>query len=216
MANLDELNAQLAALETQIGATSDRVAGFDSSLADMGGSLGDTNREMATLSRGLGSGLRRAFDGVIFDGQRLSDAMQGLGRSISNAIYAAAMRPVQNAVGGALSSVLGGVMNSVLPFANGAGFAQGRVMPFAQGGVVSSPVTFPMRGGTGLMGEVGPEAILPLARGADGKLGVRGAGGRSANVTINVTTPDVAGFQRSQSQIAAQMQRLLAQGQRNY
>ncbi|WP_369808711.1 phage tail tape measure protein [Pararhodobacter sp. CCB-MM2] len=213
---MDELNAQLAALETQIGATSDRVAGFDSSLADMGRSLGETNREMAGLSRGLGSGLRRAFDGVIFDGQRLSDAMQGLGRSISNAIYAAAMRPVHNAVGGALSSVLGGVMNSVLPFANGASFAQGRVMPFAQGGVVSSPVTFPMRGGTGLMGEAGPEAILPLARGADGKLGVRGAGGRSANVTINVTTPDVAGFQRSQSQIAAQMQRLLAQGQRNY
>ena len=216
MANLDELNAQLATLETQIGATSDRVAGFDSSLAEMGRSLGETNREMAGLSRGLGSGLRRAFDGVVFDGQRLSDAMQGLGRSISNAIYAAAMRPVQNAVGGALSSVLGGVMNSVLPFANGASFAQGRVMPFAQGGVVSSPVTFPMRGGTGLMGEAGPEAILPLARGADGKLGVRGAGGRSANVTINVTTPDVAGFQRSQSQIAAQMQRLLAQGQRNY
>jgi phage-related minor tail protein len=89
-------------------------------------------------------------------------------------------------------------------------------MPFAQGGIVSSPVTFPMRGGTGLMGEAGPEAILPLARGADGKLGVRGAGGRATNVVINVTTPDVAGFARSQSQIAAQMQRLLAQGQRNY
>lgn len=216
MANLDELNAQLAALEVQIGATSDRVSGFESSLADMGRSLGETNREMVDLSRGLGSGLRRAFDGVIFDGMRLSDAMQGLGRSISNAIYSAAMRPVQSAVGGAVSSVLGSLMNSVLPFANGASFSQGRVMPFAQGGVVSSPVTFPMRGGTGLMGEAGPEAILPLARGADGKLGVRGAGGRSAHVTINVTTPDVAGFQRSQSQIAAQMQRLLAQGQRNY
>ncbi|MCB1390235.1 MAG: phage tail tape measure protein [Rhodobacteraceae bacterium] len=206
----------MAELEAQIGATSDMVSVLDSSLADMGRNLIDTNREMSGLSRSLGSGLRRAFDGVIFDGQRLSDAMRGLGRSISDAIYSAAMRPVQSALGGALSSVIGGLMQSVLPYANGASFSQGRVMPFAQGGVVSSPVTFPMRGATGLMGEAGPEAILPLARGADGKLGVRGAGGRAVSVTINVTTPDVAGFQRSQSQIAAQMQRLLAQGQRNY
>jgi lambda family phage tail tape measure protein len=142
--------------------------------------------------------------------------MRGLGRSISDAIYSAAMRPVQGAVGGALSSALSGLMAGVLPFANGASFSQGRVMPFAQGGVVSSPVSFPMRGGTGLMGEAGPEAILPLARGADGRLGVRSGGGaRAMNVVINIATPDVQGFQRSQSQIAAQMQRLLAQGQRN-
>ncbi|MFN4099529.1 MAG: phage tail tape measure protein [Pararhodobacter sp.] len=193
------------------------VAAFDSGLGDMGRNLSETNREMAGLSRGLGTGLRRAFDGVIFDGLRLSDAMRGLGRSISDAIYAAAMRPVQSALGGAMSSMLGGLMGGVLPFANGASFSQGRVMPFARGGVVSSPVAFPMRGGTGLMGEAGPEAILPLARGADGRLGVRGAGGgRATSVVINVSTPDVAGFQRSQSQIAAQMQRLLAQGQRNY
>ena len=217
MATMEELNAQLAELESRMGTTADRVAAFDSGLADMGRSLGDTTREMAGLSRSLGGGLRRAFDGVIFDGMRLSDAMRGLGRSISDAIYSAAMRPVQSALGGALSSVIGGVMSSVLPFANGASFAQGRVMPFAQGGVVSQPVSFPMRGGTGLMGEAGPEAIMPLTRGSDGRLGVRSAGGgRAMNVVINISTPDVAGFQRSQSQIAAQMQRLLAQGQRNY
>lgn len=217
MATLDELNAQLAELEARMGSTSDMVASFDSGLADMGRSLIDTNREMAGLSRAMGTGLRRAFDGVVFDGMRLSDAMRGLGRSISDAIYSAAMRPVQSAVGGALSSVISGLMGSVLPFANGAAFSQGRVTPFAQGGVVSSPVSFPMRGSTGLMGEAGPEAILPLSRGADGRLGVRNAGGgRAMNVVINVTTPDVAGFQRSQSQIAAQMQRLLAQGQRNH
>jgi len=216
MATLDELNAQLAELEAQIGATSDRVEAFDSGLAEMGRNLGETNREMAGLSRSLGTGLRRAFDGVVFDGLRLSDAMSQLGRSISDAIYSAAKRPVQSALGGALSSAIGGLLGGALPFANGASFSQGRVMPFAQGGVVSSPVSFPMRGGSGLMGEAGPEAILPLARGADGKLGVRGAGGGSVNVVINVTTPDVTGFQRSQSQIAAQMQRLLAQGQRNY
>jgi phage-related minor tail protein len=71
-----------------------------------------------------------------------------------------------------------------------------------------------MRGGTGLMGEAGPEAILPLQRGADGRLGVAGGGG-AVNVTMNITTPDAQGFRRSQSQIAAEMGRALARGQRN-
>jgi phage-related minor tail protein len=88
-------------------------------------------------------------------------------------------------------------------------------MPFASGGIVSGPTMFPMRGGRGLMGEAGPEAIMPLARGPDGRLGVRSAGGGGVNVTINVTTPDVAGFRKSQSQIAAEMGRLIAQGGRN-
>jgi len=80
---------------------------------------------------------------------------------------------------------------------------------------VSSPVAFPMRGATGLMGEAGPEAIMPLTRGADGRLGVSGGGGRSVNITMNVSTPDVAGFQRSQGQVAAQVSRALSRGQRN-
>jgi phage-related minor tail protein len=76
---------------------------------------------------------------------------------------------------------------------------------------------FPMRGATGLMGEAGPEAILPLARGADGRLGVAGPGGGAGpvQVVMNITTPDVQGFARSQTQIAAQMGRALARGQRN-
>jgi phage-related minor tail protein len=71
-------------------------------------------------------------------------------------------------------------------------------------------------GGTGLMGEAGPEAIMPLARGADGKLGVQArGGGGDVNVVMNVTTPDVAGFRRSQSQIAAQLGRVIGRGARN-
>jgi len=75
---------------------------------------------------------------------------------------------------------------------------------------------FPMRGGFGLMGEAGPEAIMPLTRGSDGRLGVRSEGsGRAVNVVMNISTPDVEGFRRSNSQIAAQMGRVLSRGQRN-
>jgi lambda family phage tail tape measure protein len=89
-------------------------------------------------------------------------------------------------------------------------------MPFAKGGIVSQPTAFPMRGATGLMGEAGPEAIMPLTRGPDGRLGVQaGGGGRPVTVVMNIATPDVQGFQRSQSQIAAQASRALARGQRN-
>ena len=66
------------------------------------------------------------------------------------------------------------------------------------------------------MGEAGPEAIMPLARGPDGKLGVRGAGGGGGQtIVMNISTPDVQNFQRSQAQIAAQMTRALGRGQRN-
>ena len=88
-------------------------------------------------------------------------------------------------------------------------------MPFASGGVVSGPVRFPMRGGTGLMGEAGPEAIMPLSRGSDGRLGVRTeGGGRPVQVVMNISTPDVDGFRRSGTQVAAQMSRALGRGQR--
>jgi len=90
------------------------------------------------------------------------------------------------------------------------------VRPFASGGVVSGPVAFPMRGGAGLMGEAGPEAIMPLSRGPDGKLGVRAAGGGApVNVVMNVSTPDADSFRRSQGQIAAQLGRVIGRGQRN-
>lgn len=71
----------------------------------------------------------------------------------------------------------------VLGFAKGGVFSGGNVTPFARGGVVNSPTIFPMANGAGLMGEAGPEAVMPLSRGPDGKLGVAGGG---ANVNINI------------------------------
>lgn len=58
---------------------------------------------------------------------------------------------------------------------------------FASGGIVNRPTLFAFAGGTGLMGEAGPEAIMPLSRGRDGNLGVRG-GGTVVNVQVNNRT----------------------------
>lgn len=216
MVDTEALQDQIAALEATLGGTGDVVATFDGELARMRDSLLFTGREVNTLSNGIGRGLRRAFDGLVFDGLKLSDALRGVANSMANTAFGVAFRPVQNAVGGLIAQGLNSVLSGVLPFANGGSFSQGRVMPFAQGGVVSSPISFPMRGGRGLMGEAGPEAIMPLARGADGRLGVQAAGGgRPVTVVMNISTPDVQGFQRSQGQIAAQASRALARGQRN-
>jgi len=216
MAEIDELQDQIAALEATLAGSAGMVAAFDGELSRMRDSLVFTGREVNTLSSGIGGGLRRAFDGLVFDGVKLSDALRGVARTMADTVYGVAMKPVQTALGGAIAQGLNGLLGGLMPFEKGGAFSQGRVMPFAKGGVVAQATAFPMRGATGLMGEAGPEAIMPLARGSDGRLGVQAAGAsRPVTVVMNITTPDVQGFQRSQTQIAAQAQRMLARGQRN-
>ena len=210
-----DLEARADGLNDTLAQTSVIVTGFDGELQRMRSSLGATGKDVAALERSLSRGLRRAFDGVVFDGMKLSDALGTVAQSMISATYNSAMKPVTDHFAGVISQGVGGLVQGILPFADGAPFSQGRVMPFATGGIVSGATPFGMRGGMGVMGEAGPEAIMPLARGPDGKLGVRGAGGGGASVVINVTTPDVQGFQRSQGQIAAQMSRALGRGQRN-
>jgi phage-related minor tail protein len=216
MTTVQELQDQIAALEGTLSGTIGMVGVFESELSRMRESLVFTGREVGVLSTGIGGGLRRAFDGLVFDGTKLSDALRSVAKSMIDTVYGIAMRPVQNALGGAIASGVSGLLGGMMPFERGGSFSQGRVMPFAKGGVVATPTAFAMRNGRGLMGEAGPEATMPLARGADGRLGVQAAsGGRAVTVVMNITTPDVQGFQRSQSQIAAQAQRMLARGQRN-
>lgn len=212
---IDNLDVQADALTDTLGQTSSMVAGFDGELRRMRESLAATGKDVSTLERGLSRGLRKAFDGLIFDGASLSDALESVANSMINTAYNAAMRPVTNHFGGLIAKGVGGLMEGVFPFADGGAFSQGRVVPFANGGVVSSPTMFPMRGATGLMGEAGPEAIMPLARGPDGKLGVRGGGGGGTTVVMNISTPDAQSFNRSRGQIAAQMNRALGRGSRN-
>ncbi len=216
MTDIPELEAQITSLEASLGGATGMVSAFEGELAKMEQSLVFTTREVSSLTSGFSSGLRRAFDGVVFDGKRLSEALGDVAQSMIDTVYDVAISPVQSAVGGALAQGLNGLLSGVMPFAQGAAFSQGRVTPFAKGGVVASATSFPMRGGTGLMGEAGAEAIMPLTRGADGRLGVQAqGGGRAVTVVMNISTPDVQGFQRSQSQIAARAMRALSRGQRN-
>ena len=211
----DALEDGAERLNGTLDLTQSLVAGFDTELRRMRSALAATGKDVATLEKGLSRGLRKAFDGVAFDGMKLSDALSTVARSMVSTTYSAAMKPVTDHVGGLISQGVGSLMQGILPFADGAPFSQGRVMPFAQGGIVSTATGFGMRGGMGLMGEAGPEAIMPLARGPDGKLGVKGGGGGGTTVVMNIATPDVQGFQRSQSQIAAQLSRALSSGNRN-
>ena len=215
MADIGTMQEQLQALEAQLGSSVSMVAAFDGELSRMRETMVFTGREVNTLSSGISGGLRKAFDGLVFDGMKLNDALKSVANTIVDTVYSIAIKPVTGALGGLLAQGVAGVMGAGMPFANGGTFSQGKVMPFAKGGIVGAPTTFPMRGGRGLMGEAGPEAIMPLARGPDGRLGVQAGGGRAVNVVMNITTPDVQGFQRSQSQVAAQVSRALARGQRN-
>jgi hypothetical protein len=210
-----DLKTQVEALEVTLGGATGMVAGFDSELRRMRGALAETGKDVQSLERGLSRGLRRALDAAVLDGAKFSDVLGIIGKSVINSAYSAAVKPVTDHFGGVLAQGVGGLFQGLMPFARGGAFAQGRVMPFADGGVVRGATAFPMRGGTGLMGEAGPEAIMPLTRGADGKLGVRSEGGRPVTVVMNIQTRDAESFRRSQSQIAAQMGRALGRGQRN-
>src|SRR5690606_22545257 len=103
-----------------------------------------------------------------------------------------------------------GLLGGILPF------AQGGVLPFAKGGVVSAPTYFPAGRNIGLMGEAGAEAVLPLQRTADGRLGVAATGGVSASTQIifNVSTPDAASFRKAEAQITGMLARAVSRGSR--
>lgn len=85
----------------------------------------------------------------------------------------------------------GGLLSLLFGNQHGNAFHGGNVIPFARGGVVNRPTIFPMARGMGLMGEAGPEAVMPLRRGPDGRLGVESRGGNASITiapTIQVTT----------------------------
>ncbi len=176
----------------------------------------DETERLREISERLGTTLEQSFARGNAEGGRFDRTLQRMQRSLTGFVTRMAQAPLRSLIQRGVGALLGGFgQGGAQAFANGGVIAQGRVMPFAQGGIVAAPTYFPMRGGTGLMGEAGPEAIMPLARGPDGRLGVAGGGGeRPVSVTVNISTPDAASFRRSESQVAATLARAVARGRR--
>lgn len=192
------MNHDIHAATAEIAASGEQLK---RSLSDLG-SLGDQ-----FASRMVG-----AFEKVAVRGKKLEDVVKSLIQSFAELALKAAMKPLENALGGLFNQMLGGLTSGMAGGIGGAGLPT----PFAKGGVISSPVNFPLADGrAAIAGERGAEAILPLTRGPDGQLGVRSSGAAGPSIVFNISTPDVAGFQRSQTQIAAMLQRGLAAGSRN-
>ncbi|GAA0784142.1 phage tail tape measure protein [Roseibium denhamense] len=149
------------------------------------------NKSAEAFSRTLAGGLKAA----VLDGKSLESVFKRIALSASSRLIDQALAPLSNLAGQALSGIL----------------------PFAKGGVVSSPALFGLQDGIGLMGEAGAEAIMPLARGADGRLGVRtGQNGNGAGppVQITVVTRDAESFARSETQVSAMVARAVGRGRR--
>ncbi len=147
------------------------------------------DKKFQKIANQAGKSLNRALEDLILEGESFKSVFKQLG-----------------------SDLLRNVLNNI-PYGN----IGASILPFARGGVLHAPTLFPLGRGAGLAGEAGPEAILPLARSADGKLGVRAQNGHNAGmqINVNITTPDVQGFHRSQTQVAGMLRRAVMRGQRN-
>lgn len=165
--------------------------------------LGETfGDQLVKKIESFGSSAADAFTDFVFEGKAaLDDLVESWGRAlVQMAAQAAIFQPLADAFGKGLGGLFGatGGGTSKKPtsgggvqtvHAHGNAFGPGGVIPFARGGVVRRPTLFPFARGIGLMGEAGPEAILPLRRiGKD--LGVMSSGG---GVTVQVIDQRGAG-----------------------
>jgi phage-related minor tail protein len=167
--------------------------------------------ECARLGARFGNALSQSLVDATLRGKGLTDVMRSLALRLSEIALKAAFKPLTEALGGGLAGLVSGIA-----FARGGVVRGGLPVPFAQGGVISSPIAFPLDNNRfGVAGERGAEAILPLARGPDGRLGVRSEAGGAVHVTFNIATPDADSFQRSETQIAAMLARAVGHGHRN-
>ncbi|CCJ06943.1 phage tail tape measure protein [Methylocystis sp. SC2] len=150
--------------------------------------------------------LQLGFGSAAASGRSFNDVLSTIAQSLTRM----ALRTGTKALAEGLVSGLSGMFS-------GAFGGAGTVAPFAEGGVVASPTYFASGGAMGLMGERGAEAIMPLARGADGRLGVvaQAGGARPMSVSVNIAAQDVESFRRSEAQITGALARAVARGQRS-
>jgi phage-related minor tail protein len=166
---------------------------------------------MLGISVGTFAGaMTRAFAQATTGGKQFDDVLKSLALRLSNLTVRQAFKPLFKDLTKGLNELLNGVFGTD----KGGG---GGIIPFAAGGVIGAPSYFPLaNGGLALAGEAGPEAIVPLSRGPDGRLGIAMNGAAApANITVQIATPDAQSFRRSEAYITGQIARAVARGQRS-
>jgi hypothetical protein len=146
----------------------------------------EASAKQQSIADTLQSSMSTAFMSMVDGTKSFSDAMKDMARSVIKQLFDILV--VQKLVGsfdskaGKGSGIVGAIMGAFQ--ADGGVWAGGsQVQAYANGGVVNGPTNFPMSGNKmGLMGEAGPEAIMPLKRGSNGKLGVQMEGGGGGDV----------------------------------
>ena len=199
-----ELAKQAAELKVQVGLTGEQMSVLIPKLQELEQlktpvqSLQEAFRELAdTVLDKVSNAFANAFTGIVNGTKSVSQAFKEMvGSILADFARMMAQKAAASLLGSLFGSLFGGggggytgnvfgapVPGFTQPLALGGVLSGGNIMPFARGGVVNRPTLFPMAKGAGLMGEAGPEAIMPLTRGPDGKLGVAGGG---ANVNVNI------------------------------
>ncbi len=164
----------------------------------------------------LGDLVSNALEKALSGSHNIESIFKGLALDMSKSFFKAGIAPLQQIVSGQVQSMAMGMFSALTPGVSGAMGAIPKPKPFAKGGIVNSPTYFPMASGTGLMGEAGAEAILPLSRGSNGQLGVQMASGgeRPLTIVMNITTPDAQSFAKSHNQMAIKLARAVGRGRR--
>ncbi|MDF1737334.1 MAG: phage tail tape measure C-terminal domain-containing protein, partial [Minwuia sp.] len=181
-----EAEANEKAEDRRLEESEDTIDGIKRAMRKMAEDAEDSadraERALTGAFDAAGDSLKEMVRNGELDLERLGDALFDLLFELAAAeAQKAVIKPVLSFIGSTLGLVAadGAVMDHGMP-----------VTAFRKGGVTTGPTFFPMANGqTGLMGEDGEEAIMPLKRTADGALGVRavlpdmrGAGGGGATV----------------------------------
>ena len=168
--------------------------------------------DLDARSRSFGTALSSALKGAVLDGDSLIEVLQNIAYRFSSISLDVGLKPLETSVASLVSGA-SNMLSGAIGFSHGG--VPGRVQAFAAGGVVGQPTYFPMPGGAGLMGEAGAEAIMPLRRGPDGRLGVAaGDGSAPVQVIFNVQASDAQSFRKSEGQINAMLTRAVGRGRR--
>lgn len=221
-ASVQELLGQVGELDASIANNGATYLGVEDALKGLGGTgldvldLLDSGNKKATKSA---KGLKDAYTDVLdeisvlgISGREWSDMFAGFAQEITRAFedgkvtaeeFGRAVINILNRIADklismAMDALIGSLFRGFFPMASGGVVSRGHVTALASGGVVTGPTLFPMARGMGLMGEAGPEAVMPLTRLPNGKLGVEANGSGAAPVQMTEININVAGARGNQ------------------